>query len=510
MIPAAQYIRMSTEHQQYSLFNQSTAIQEYAIRKGFTVVRTYSDAAKSGLRLRNRPGLRQLLADTLARNRSYQAILVYDISRWGRFQDTDESAYYEFMCKSSGVRVYYCTESFEDDGSMASSLLKTLKRSMAAEFSRELGAKELQGKKIIAARGFFVGGRVPYGFRRKILSSNESRCLVLQPGERKHLRTERLTLVHGPEEEFNCVGEIFHKFVDDRMSPRAIAKHLNSTNVLMRGKRWTKLMIDAIILNPTYAGHARWGRSSQRLGQARVEVEKDQWVVARNAFDGIVSQATFDRAQKFWRPDPGRTVWTKDQIIKVATRLVAAKGRLTAKVFDQCPDAPSSSTVHRFCFSEIYKAAGYTPPPGHISRATSCKQTRQLHRNFLLDLVSRFPDNLSMISGGRPNLLLDRSIVVSLLLCRSISLDSGLQRWRVTPPFTETSNITLVGLLNASNSAVEKVILLPEICSKKSVQFHERHSWLAGGVPLGDFSNLCDLIRRLFADKMQVIADQLI
>jgi DNA invertase Pin-like site-specific DNA recombinase len=48
---------MSTEHQQYSLENQCIAIQRYAQDKNFEVVRTYSDAAKSGLVLKHRAGL---------------------------------------------------------------------------------------------------------------------------------------------------------------------------------------------------------------------------------------------------------------------------------------------------------------------------------------------------------------------------------------------------------------------------------------------------------------------
>jgi DNA invertase Pin-like site-specific DNA recombinase len=39
-IPAAQYVRMSTEHQCYSTENQSDAILQYAVRYGFDVVRT--------------------------------------------------------------------------------------------------------------------------------------------------------------------------------------------------------------------------------------------------------------------------------------------------------------------------------------------------------------------------------------------------------------------------------------------------------------------------------------
>ncbi len=65
-IPAAQYLRMSTEHQQYSLDNQSTAIQKYAESHGFKIVQTYSDAAKSGVALKARKGLRQLLHDVVS------------------------------------------------------------------------------------------------------------------------------------------------------------------------------------------------------------------------------------------------------------------------------------------------------------------------------------------------------------------------------------------------------------------------------------------------------------
>ena len=59
-MPAAQYLRMSTEHQQYSLDNQRAAIHEYAALNNFEVVRTYTDSGKSGLQLRERHGLRTL------------------------------------------------------------------------------------------------------------------------------------------------------------------------------------------------------------------------------------------------------------------------------------------------------------------------------------------------------------------------------------------------------------------------------------------------------------------
>src|SRR5208282_2900142 len=111
-ICVAQYLRMSTEHQQYSIDNQAAAIQEYAPEHGFTVVRTYEDPGRSGLLLRRRLGLQSLLADVVNGKADYAAILVYDVSRWGRFADDDEAAHYEFLCRHAGIQVHYCAEQF--------------------------------------------------------------------------------------------------------------------------------------------------------------------------------------------------------------------------------------------------------------------------------------------------------------------------------------------------------------------------------------------------------------
>ena len=91
LVPVAQYIRRSTGHQQYSLENQSAVIERYAHGHGFFVVRTYSDSANSGVLFRRRKALQALIQDVVQGRASYQAILVYDVSRWGRFQDTDEA-----------------------------------------------------------------------------------------------------------------------------------------------------------------------------------------------------------------------------------------------------------------------------------------------------------------------------------------------------------------------------------------------------------------------------------
>ncbi len=60
---AAEYVRMSTDHQKYSTENQADAIRQYAATRGIEIVRTYADAGKSGLKIEGRDALKQLIDD---------------------------------------------------------------------------------------------------------------------------------------------------------------------------------------------------------------------------------------------------------------------------------------------------------------------------------------------------------------------------------------------------------------------------------------------------------------
>ncbi len=111
-IKAAEYVRMSTEHQKYSTENQGEAIRAYATTHGMKIVRTYADAGKSGLSIKGRDALQSLIEDVETGVADFEVILVYNISRWGRFQDADESAYYEYICRRANIQVQYCPVSF--------------------------------------------------------------------------------------------------------------------------------------------------------------------------------------------------------------------------------------------------------------------------------------------------------------------------------------------------------------------------------------------------------------
>jgi DNA invertase Pin-like site-specific DNA recombinase len=348
LIPVAQYIRMSTEHQKYSPDNQSTAIRRYAEGCGFRVVRTYSDPAKSGLSLKKRRGLRDLLQDVAGGNTDYAAILVYDVSRWGRFQDTDEAAHYEFLCKSAGVPIHYCAETFANDGSLPSSIMKALKRAMAGEYSRELGVKVIAGQKRLAALGFKQGGTPGYGFRRLLVSGDGTPKQVLADGELKSIATDRVILVPGLAVEIKELQEMFRKYTVDRLSLKAIARDLNQRGVpSIKRRSWTHSVVASLLSHPKYIGCNVFNRTTMRLGTAQVAVPTSDWVVCPCAHQQIVDAKTFALAQEI---RAGLTLHkTDEQLLQELHALLVVKGKLSVKIIDQSAGLPSARTYsYRF------------------------------------------------------------------------------------------------------------------------------------------------------------------
>src|SRR5207253_1470460 len=162
----------------------------------------------------------------------FQAILVYDVSRWGRFHDADEGAYHEYVCSRAGIRVHYCGEQFDNDGSIGSVLLKNVKRVMAGEYSRELSVKVFAGQCRLVELGFRQGGAAGYGLRRQLVDEDRAPKGELGRGDRKSLQTDRVVLTLGPQVEVDRVRQIYSMFVEQGLSEPEIASKLNQQGVV--------------------------------------------------------------------------------------------------------------------------------------------------------------------------------------------------------------------------------------------------------------------------------------
>src|SRR2546425_7161731 len=276
---AAAYVRMSTEHQQYSTSNQMDVIREYATRRELEIVKDYSDEGKSGLNIQGRDSLAQMIRDVQNGQANFSSILVYDVSRWGRFQDADESAYYEYICRRAGVSVHYCAEQFENDGSPVSTIVKGVKRAMAGEYSRELSTKVFLGACRLIQLGFKQGGTAGFGLRRMLIDQSGQRKAMLKMGEQKSLQTDRVVLVRGPDEEVEIVQWIYRAFISDGKTESEIAALLNARGIVTDfGRAWTRGTVHQLLTNEKYIGNNVYHRTSFKLKRTHVENPPERWI----------------------------------------------------------------------------------------------------------------------------------------------------------------------------------------------------------------------------------------
>jgi DNA invertase Pin-like site-specific DNA recombinase len=386
---AAQYVRMSTDYQRYSIQNQAAVIAAYAHAHGLSIVKTYADHGESGLKIKNRPGLAKLIEDVSNQRADFDHILVYDISRWGRFQDVDEAAHYEFICKQAGIKVSYCAEQFDNDGSMLSNIVKNLKRVMAAEYSRELSQKVHAGSCRFARMGFQLGGRTMFGLERVLVDEKLQQKKVLIKGDRKYLMTDHVRLRPGEINERATIAWVFRRFTE-LQSETAIARELNEKAVLSaNGRGWNRAMVGRILRNENYLGNTVYNRRSRKLGGASVYNPPEDWVRAEAVLEPTVDRDLFQQVQKIIAER--RVDLSEEEMLLRLRQLLKKKGSLSPSIINSAVGLPCCKTYmdHFGTLRRAYELVGYTQ-----GRRCDYLDVRRAWSGHLLKLSSRVSDEI--------------------------------------------------------------------------------------------------------------------
>jgi DNA invertase Pin-like site-specific DNA recombinase len=464
-IKVAEYVRMSTEHQKYSTENQGKIIRRYAEQRGLTIVRTYEDSGKSGLRIDGRDALKRLIDDVRGGAPDFSAILVYDVSRWGRFQDADESAYYEFICKEAGITVHYCAEQFENDGSLSSTIIKSMKRAMAGEYSRELSAKVFTGQCRLITLGFRQGGIAGYGLRRYLIDEHRQPKGELPIGAQKSLQTDRVILVPGPVHEVETVRRVYRMFVDDGRSERDIATILNDEGGLTDlGRAWTRGTVHQVLTNEKYIGNNVYNRISFKLKKKRVINPPDMWIRGDSAFTPIVDPTLFDAVRQIIQERSRR--FTDQEMLERLAALLKRTGWLSGFVIDERDDMPSTS-AYRTRFGSLlraYKLVGYSP-----SRDYEYIEINRVLRTMHPDVVAETISAIERLGGAvradptTDLLTVNDEFTASVVISRSFHTSAGAIRWKIRLDSGLQPDITVALRMDAANRAVVDYYLLPRI-----------------------------------------------
>ncbi|OQW88877.1 MAG: hypothetical protein BWK72_08055 [Rhodoferax ferrireducens] len=475
---AAEYVRMSTEHQQYSTLNQAAAIARYAEEHGLTVVQTYTDAGRSGLTIDGRPGLQQLIKDVQTGAADFKTILVYDVSRWGRFQDADESAYYEYLCRKSGIEITYCAEQFKNDGSITSTIVKSIKRAMAGEFSRELSVKVFNGQCRLIETGYRQGGHAGLGLRRVLVNKDGIAKATLAFGEQKSLQTDHVILVAGPKEEIRIVHKIYHWFVKDGLSKIKIAARLNKQGIKSDlGRTWTSSAIHTLLTNEKYIGNNVYNKSSKKLKSIHVSNTPETWIRKDAAFEAIVPIELFNAAKKI--------IDERSATLKNATMLDHLRsiykeyGYLSQKLLKKISKThrtPTPTTYHKHFngLLNAYREIGYKRD------AREKAENTRLQSIAIYDEVEKQVSQIFVNAGATvikipidQTLLINNEFSIRIRILRFSVRSNRESVWYMHDRIIRHTDLTIVVRLDKANQGPMDYYLVPKSEASFGLTIHE-------------------------------------
>jgi len=329
MKKAVGYLRCSTKLQDQSTSDQRKAVQVFANSKDFEIIEWFIDEGISGTGIEKRDAFNNMVKIIESGNRDFDYILVYDISRWGRFPDADEAAYWEQHCKRFGVEVIFTNEDLLTENRLANSLLKSLKRNSAGEFSRNLSKLSTRGSKSAAEKGYWNGGPAPYGYRRLLCEEDGTPIRVLKKGERKGIKNQKVKLIPGDPLEIEVVQTIFDLYANKGLGMRRIANYLNERKIPSPGKgktinvkdhrgnwvkkvnpgEWGISMVFHILTDKIYMGCMVYGKSKK----GKFSTDENTWndkiglktlhdpeniVITQDAHEPLISKELFRKVEQ--------------------------------------------------------------------------------------------------------------------------------------------------------------------------------------------------------------------
>ncbi len=303
---AVAYYRHSAEDkQENSVPIQREHAQLFAAKFNIQIIHEESDEGVSGLTA-NRPGFQSLLNNWVLNPDAphFDFILVYDVSRWGRFQNQNEAAHYEHQCEQNDKKVIYISRGFPREGQeMTESIITPMERWMAAQYSRQLSEKVWYGCIRVSKDGYSAGGTASYGMARLLLDEMKNPIGILKKGQHKLISNQRVTFTPLNDETTQTVKDIFHFFLREWKTPQDIAEVLNERGILSaNGKQWSRDKVLRILGNEVYTGSRVYNKTWSRLKQKQVENPRSEWVITPNAFPAVVDPKMFWEAQErlYW------------------------------------------------------------------------------------------------------------------------------------------------------------------------------------------------------------------
>ena len=268
------YARYSSDNQrEESITAQVRACTEYAERQGYSVVRAYTDEARSAT-TDDRPSFLQMIHDISSGLLDIDVVLVHKLDRFAR--NRYDSAFYRREQRKRNVRLESVLEPLDD--SPESVILESVLEGMAEYYSRNLAREARKGMKENAYECKHNGGLPPLGYD-------------VDPETKKYVINEK---------EAEAVRLIFARVLEG-VSYTALANELNSKGYRTKiGQPFNKNSFTEILANEKYKGVYVWDRAKAKTEGKRNNHEskpEEEIIKIPGGVPAIVDEEVFDAVQ---------------------------------------------------------------------------------------------------------------------------------------------------------------------------------------------------------------------
>jgi DNA invertase Pin-like site-specific DNA recombinase len=312
---AVGYCRCSTDEQSAtSIPQQKEEIERWAVDNDFKIVEWICDEGKSGTSFLSRPGFAELV-QRVETDPTFDFVLVYDESRWGRALNPRENAYWKVHFERHDVKVRIIHSNSKNGDDIGNYVVEVVESAEASEYSKKLSRAIRRGM-LSSQQGIYSrGGTSPYGYKRMAIDLTTGERRELRDGMRSAPRQEKVVWELGSKEEVETVTKIFELRAQGS-GYVTIADILNSEGIPCpkrgrwknRDQKWSGVTINGIVANLSYTVARVYNRLSfsQILAKQKGYVlsskkhnGKDEWIVEKNAHPAIVNKELFDKANSF-------------------------------------------------------------------------------------------------------------------------------------------------------------------------------------------------------------------
>lgn len=269
---------------------QRQLVKEYIEKKADWKLdkKEYFEGSNSGYKnsVADRDVLQEAYKD--AEKKEYDILVAYKDDRIGRRMW--EIGGYVMSLKHQGVDIFTVKDgciSPESDDIMGQMVL-ALRYGSAQKSSADTGMRVKDTAQKLVAKGKFMGGSAPYGYKLELSGeiSKHGRAL-------KHL-------VIVPEDA-EVVKQIYDLSLNKEFGSTKIASTLNKNHnykILAPNGVWKSGTITSILTNPIYAGHTAYKRR-ERINGKYHKLDSKDWIIAHEPNENItiIDSATWNKVQ---------------------------------------------------------------------------------------------------------------------------------------------------------------------------------------------------------------------